>query len=148
VGENSLLDAQGIRGRSGGMNSNVWYDLQLPERRMVLEWMLSEWDYSNKKFNLVDIPAEQRDDHDASMREHGFSDEDSEAFWWRQVTQYFVRAKLFGVDTPQGKQALLKSLMTLFDCCACMIRVHGIPPEPGHSSGEIHDWAVHPGTYS
>lgn len=115
--------------------------LDLEERRTVLRWMLAEWNtYSNAKFNLVDVPAEQRDDHDRSMREHGFTSQVDDAFWFRQVTQYFKRAELFGVDTPQGRQAMMKGLMTLFDCCACMVRVHGDPPAPGVSSGDIREW--------
>lgn len=115
--------------------------LDLEERHTVLRWMLAEWTaYSNQKFNLVDVPAEQRDDHDASMREHGFTSQVEDAFWFRQVTQYFKRAELQGVDSLQGRQALMKGLMTLFDCCACMVRVHGLPPAPGVPTGEIAEW--------
>lgn len=118
--------------------------LYLEERQLVLEWMLREWEtYSNEKFGLVAQPEQQRNDHDESMRQDGFR---HLGFWLRQVTQYFSRAQLFGIGEPSsarpdaGQQALLKSLMTLFDCCACMIRVHGLPPEPGVPSGELKEW--------
>lgn len=116
-------------------------DLGLEERATVMRWMLAEWGYANAKFGLLE-DCDQRHGHDESMRRHGFTSELSEAFWFRQVTQYFKRAELMGVDSLPGRQALMKSLMTLFDACSSMIRVHGLPPEPGHPSGEVHLWVT------
>lgn len=111
----------------------------IAERRIVLDWIRQEQlKYANDKFGFT--AGGPVDDHDESMRKHGFSSKDPEAFWFRQVTQYFTRAEIFGVDTPKGQQALLKGLVTLFDCCACMVRIYGLPPAPGHTSGEIEEW--------
>lgn len=110
-----------------------------PERDDVLQWLVGEAnEYSTGKFGLAG--SGERAAAEDSMATHGFTDDDPEAFWFRQVTQYFYRAKLTGVATPAGRQALMKSLMTLLDCCACMVRQHGLPPEPGHPSGEVRTW--------
>jgi hypothetical protein len=110
-----------------------------PERMQVLRWLVGEaLAYSNDKWGFSGTTGP--DDHEASMKAHGFDKDDPASFWFRQVTQYFGRASLMGVDSPQGRQALMKGLMTLFDCCACMIRQHELPPQPGHPSGTLVAW--------
>lgn len=99
------------------------------ERAHVLQWLKDEWDkYANKKFEETDIG-------DKWMEETGFS---FSGDWQRQITQYWTRANALGLDSPAGRQAMLKSITTLIDCCASMERVYGPPPLPGYASGEIH----------
>lgn len=57
--------------------------------------------------------------------------------WWRQITQYIQRARLFGLDSLQGRQALVKATMTIRGCVEASVRVYGPLPEPGHPSGTI-----------
>lgn len=111
---------------------------QEEDRRVVLSWVALEMEhYSNQKFD------DQRDGHDADIKAHGFN-QDPEAFWMRQVAQYWDRVRLYNLLGDEGtecqlkaKQALLKSLVTLVDACACMYRaIDGPMPEPGHNSSE------------
>lgn len=53
---------------------------------------------------------------------------------------YLKRAQLFGVDTPQGRQALGKAVVTLTHYLETIVEYHGGMPEPGHSTGEILPW--------
>jgi len=53
---------------------------------------------------------------------------------------YLKRASMFGLDTPQGRQALGKAAATLIDYMAHAIEIHGPMPKPGFSSGEIQEW--------
>jgi hypothetical protein len=78
----------------------------------------------------------QRAGHDEEMRQ-GL---DEEGFWLRQIFQYVDRAKLFGLDTLQGRQAMAKCYMTLSGFLESMVRVHGNLPAPGVTSGEIREW--------
>lgn len=117
-----------------------------PEREIVLEWMIGEWlRYSNPKWGFTGTDGP--DDHEESMREDGFRHD--RGFWNRQVVQYLDRAHLYSVGDQElgesvapekGRQAAMKSLMTLFDGAACMIRQHGLPPAPGQTSGDTEEW--------
>lgn len=106
-----------------------------PEAAQVLAWLGVEQDYADRKF------GDQKADHDAWMAEGGIG-EDSE--WWRQVTQYVSRARLFGLETPQGRQALAKFMATTLGLVECAVRNHGDLPEPGWTSGEVRPWADAP----
>lgn len=118
----------------------------VPEREIVLEWILREWEhYSNAKWGFHE--NHKVDDHDAEMLKDGWS---AQSWWLRQVFQYADRAAMFGVghDTGEGdpvlalrgRQAAMKMVTTLIDGLAAMTRVHGKPPEPGHTSGEVIEW--------
>jgi hypothetical protein len=117
-----------------------------PERMIVLSWLVSEANhYSNEKF--FGRNTDQKgpgDDHDALVAESGLR---RDGFWFGQVLQYADRAGLYGVGEAEsaaperGRQAMMKMLITAFDCAACLIRVHGLPPEPGHSStDDLVEW--------
>lgn len=62
------------------------------------------------------------------------------------VTNYLSRAQLLGLDTPTGRQTLAKALSTLYGFTQSAVYLHGPLPEPGHSSGELHDWVNGPPT--
>ena len=116
----------------------------MPERYLVLRWMVDEWKaYAGEKFGSVSKRQEQG--HDENMDLHGFG---RDSFFIRQITNYWDRAALYGVSSQApmasaGRQAAMKTLTTLVDGLACMVRVHGLPPEPGHPSGELKEWHVH-----
>ncbi len=116
----------------------------LPERELVLRWLLEEQQtYANQKFQKLNPDDQQQMDHRAEMLKDGF---DRNSFWRRQTLQYADRVAIFGVGNEgsarpdAGKQALFKMLTTLFDACACVVRVHGLPPAPGQTSGDIEPW--------
>lgn len=75
--------------------------------------------------------------HDERLKLDGVNDE---SFWFRQIFQYVDRARIFGLDTFQGRQALAKSIMTMIGCIESVIRVYGPLPAPGVPSGEIKEW--------
>lgn len=113
----------------------------MPDRRPVLEWLVQEWGaYAGTKFG--DVPQRQAEGHDEDMKENGFG---HSSFFVRQITNYWDRSAVFGIADhdpapAKGRQAAMKTVTTLIDALACMIRVHGLPPAPGHPSGEIEEW--------
>jgi hypothetical protein len=102
-----------------------------PEREEWLAWYAAEIRYADAKFD------DQRNGHDDSMRVDGLG---QDGFWFGQIFQYADRARLFGMDTLQGRQALAKLAMTAIGAVESSIRVHGPLPEPGLSSGYIEHW--------
>lgn len=104
----------------------------------VEEWMrIEREDYVNKdKFDpdKQTEPVDQWALNEFWVEIDGVG-EDGE--WWRQITQYIQRARLFGLDTPAGRQALVKATMTMRGCVESSVRVHGPLPKPGVSSGTI-----------
>ncbi len=99
------------------------------------KWIDKERIYADNKFQR------QRKNQDEEISADGFSEE---SFWYNQVTQYFWRANILGLDNPAGRQALAKAYMTLGGAVESMIRVYGPLPEPGHPSGEIREWNGEP----
>lgn len=67
--------------------------------------------------------------------ENGLSG-DNEVF----LLNYLKRAQLFGLDTPQGRQALGKLTVTCIAYLEYAIEHIGPMPEPGVPSGEIREW--------
>lgn len=115
-----------------------------PERAQLYRWVNGEEAYVAGKFD------DQRNGHDQSMAERHM---EPEGFWLRQIVQYYDRARLFfdaARDEPdayarrhleqRGQQALAKAFMTAKGCVESSIRVFGDLPEPGHNSGEVHEW--------
>lgn len=118
-----------------------------PEREHLYQWIVGEEEYVAGKFD------DQRDGHDDSLRVHGM---DPEGFWFRQIVQYYDRARL-AFDAAQecelegdhdsarkfrmrGQQALVKAMMTAKGCVESSIRVFGPLPKPGLSSGYVEEW--------
>lgn len=101
-------------------------------------WMTLERElYVNKdKFDpdKTVVSIDQWAENEAEIVNGGIAED---SWWWRQITQYVQRARLFGLDTPQGRQALAKATMTMRGCVEASVRVYGPLPEPGHSSGTI-----------
>lgn len=56
------------------------------------------------------------------------------------VLNYMKRVELFGLDTPQGRQALGKAAVTLIAYAEYAVAIHGPMPTPGVTSGEIQTW--------
>jgi hypothetical protein len=60
-----------------------------------------------------------------------------DGWWWRQLTNYFGRAHVLGVENPSGRQALAKFTATACGLLESVVRVHGDLPAPGVPSGEL-----------
>lgn len=122
------------------MRSLIVTFLVKPSSRFrVLKWIKDEWRlYADDKNDSMKAGHSENHD-DRWMREGGISPEGD---WQRQITQYWDRANALGLSTPAGRQSMMKSLTTVIDCAAAMVRVYGDPPLPGYPSGIIrtHDW--------
>lgn len=60
--------------------------------------------------------------------------------WIIFISNYIRRAELLRVETPQGRQALAKAIVTLMHCLETAVQVYGNMPTPGVPSGEIAVW--------
>lgn len=107
------------------------YPVRRTSRQIWLEWLSRESEYASAKYD------DSRPDHDAFMKTQGVGPES----WWRdQLLQYVHRAHVLGLDNENGRQQLAKALATATGMVESMIRVYGLPSEPGHPSGEIVKW--------
>lgn len=123
-------DPDELRDFLDDLSSRRVYETVPPEREYIQRWVAEERAYAHRKFDG------QRGGHDEEMR-RGL---DEEGFWLRQIFQYVDRAKMFGLDTFMGRQAMMKCYMTLGGFLESMVRVHGSLPLPGVTSGEIQEW--------
>ncbi len=97
------------------------------ERDIVLQWLTDELrDYADAKFN-DDIHKQNQlvDDVD---------------FWIGQITNYLTRVKVYTLADPRGLQAMLKIISTTVGWGEAAVRVHGLPPKGGTTSGEVVPW--------
>lgn len=115
------------------------------EREHLYRWIVGEEEYVAGKFD------DQRPDHDDEMRDSHLN---PEGFWFRQIVQYYDRARIFFNEAlsleegdphrremeQRGQQALAKAMMTAKGCVESSIRVYGPLPKPGLSSGNVEEW--------
>jgi hypothetical protein len=90
----------------------------------IFAWLRSERFYQIAKFGIA-----QDDTH----TRQGI---DYDGWWWRQLTNYYHRALILGINSPQGRQALAKFIATGCGLLESVVRVHGALPAPGVPSGE------------
>ena len=106
-------------------------------RNYLLAWLFSERAfYSDVKYRDGDYNRQFLID---AMRDEPFSDGSK---WLDFIGNYMKRAQLFGLDTPIGRQALGKTLVTIQHCLETAIMIYGPMPEPGYPSGEIRKWGL------
>jgi hypothetical protein len=92
-------------------------------RNAVFAWLDVEWvQYADQKNGKYREAQKETWDYD---------------YWLDIITNYLGRARMFGLETPEGRQALLKGIAAHIDCGAWAIEKYGKPPMPGHPSGEI-----------
>jgi hypothetical protein len=92
---------------------------------LAFDWLAGERAYQVWKFG-----TELDDEHTLE----GLADT---GWWWRQLSSYFHRARVLGLDNPTGRQALAKFVATGCGLVESVIRVYGPLPRPGVPSGEI-----------
>lgn len=56
------------------------------------------------------------------------------------VRMYLHRAQQLGIETPNGRQALGKAIVTATQALSAAVQYHGPMPAPAHPSGEILPW--------
>lgn len=104
------------------------------EREHLGRWIEIERDtYANAKKYGEGMPG--RVALIESMASEGYNGR-----WSDYITSYLRRVELFGVDSPQGRQAMGKTITTLMHCLETAILTYGPMPEPGQPSGEIGEW--------
>lgn len=95
----------------------------------VLDWLDEERVYTIEKFGTDKDRFHVEEFKDAAV---------GRSTWWEmQLDNYYFRAKVLGLDTPGGRQALAKFVATAVGMLAATIQVYGPLPEPGVPSGEI-----------
>lgn len=101
-------------------------------RLNVGSWLAAERSYGNAKWG--------EGDNRATAVAHMAGDPTGE--WWRDyVAAYLHRAGVLGLDTPLGRQAWGKAIVTAIHALETALEVHGGElPEPGHPSGEVRPW--------
>lgn len=60
--------------------------------------------------------------------------------WMVFIGGYLKRAELIGLDTPAGRQALGKAVVTCLHALETAVQAIGDLPKPGVPSGEIEPW--------
>lgn len=103
---------------------------------MIQEWIAQERaEYASKKYADGESNREELVD---AMRDREWER------WTNFAGNYLKRAELFGFDTPQGRQALGKAIVTLLHTLETACDLFGEMPQPGVPSGEIAEWAEKP----
>ncbi len=101
-----------------------------PSRLALKQWLLQERSrYADVKY---DSDGDNRQRLKEAMRDEGYA-----PTWANFVDNYLKRVEVFGLDTPAGRQAMVKAIVTLMHCLETAIEVHGRMPKPGVPSGEI-----------
>jgi hypothetical protein len=88
-------------------------------------WLQQERAYQREKFPAAD------DDRLTSSGPFGV-----ESPYFTRVGNYVERARLFGLDTMNGRQALGKATATLAGWLESAVRLYGPMPQPGVPSGD------------
>lgn len=101
-----------------------------PEIYYFLRWLQEEWDgHIVRKFGSAINPPGV-----TNMAETGVEDD---GLWMQQILQYIDRARVFGLDTPKGRQALAKATATMISAAGTSVRVYGELPKGGTTSGLV-----------
>lgn len=105
------------------------------------EWMQAHREEVNEWIRIeraghadVKYDSTLRDEGLVNMQEQGL---EMGGYWDDFIKQYLHRASLFGLETPQGRQALGKAIVTAHACLETAIEAFGPMPTPGVPSGEI-----------
>lgn len=100
---------------------------QLPDAAaaVVFAWLVAERSYQLQKFGV---------DLDDRHTQEGLS---TDGWWWQQLTNYFHRAHVLGLNTPIGRQALAKFTATACGLLESAVRVFGPLPPASVPSGEL-----------
>jgi len=104
--------------------------MELPEYLDYVEAVLDDElrEYVYKKFDTL-----QED----KVREFGQRKVPyANSYWENQLGMYLYRAWTLGLDTPAGRQALMKYVATAVGMLAQSVALYGELPEPGVTSGE------------
>lgn len=91
----------------------------------AFDWLVRERAYQVRKFGT------ELDD------QHTREGLDDDGWWWRQLTSYYHRARVLGLQTGVGRQALAKFAATACGLLESVVRVHGPLPPPGVPSGQV-----------
>lgn len=106
------------------------------EFEYVIQWLRGEYPYQyGRKF--------AHDENDRLVSEEGHREG---TFWNQQLTNYWYRSQILGLDTINGRQAFAKFIATTIGLMESAVRVYGPLPTPGVTSGENLDNPMPPPT--
>ncbi len=100
-------------------------------RRLVRKWVADERHlYADQKW------------HEGSNEAHAIQRmaTNDQQWWFDYIERYLNQARLQGLDSIQGRQALGKAIITCYSTLETSCLVYGPLPEPGVPSGEINKW--------
>jgi hypothetical protein len=99
----------------------------------VMRWLERErFEYQPKKFDYSREGEDQTELRNwLTVAQSGIED----TYWDRQLANYYHRAHLLNLETPNGRQALAKFAATAIAMLEATVEVYGELPEPGVSSG-------------
>lgn len=111
----------------------------MPEHEDKLKFLASRIAVGNwlhdERYKYADTKYNDKNEVDYHMQVDSGIGENS---WYEGfIGNYFKRAQLFGLNTPQGRQALGKMIVTCLDALESSVRVFGPMPRAGVPSGEI-----------
>lgn len=107
--------------------------MSLDAREHLREWLqIERTEYADKKYNYNEGGQQFLLD---ALRNEGLGDT-----WMNFILNYLKRAELQGIQTPQGRQQLGKTIVTLMSCLEKSIEIYGPMPKPGINSGVIEVW--------
>lgn len=116
-------------------DEGVTPDDMLAIRQDIMEWLTEERvRYADLKYPPGEGQGRKRLE---DMAANGVSDTSEEMIF---LTNYLSRAQMFGVDTPQGRQAFGKFTVTAIAMMERMVAAFGPMPMPGVPSGTIKEW--------
>lgn len=94
----------------------------------VIHWLAQEMhDYARAKWSW---PSAAKAHRDCVVGE-------GPTTWHDWAGNYIKRAAMFGLDSPQGRQALGKAIVTLVHVLETVVEEYGPMPRPGVPSGVV-----------
>jgi hypothetical protein len=93
----------------------------------ILAWIRAEVTYGFDK--IADLHADLDNDALDVGLDSGWVDHFSK--------MYLHRARVLGIDTPGGRQALAKAAAGLVGVLCVYVKAYGMPPPPGVPSGDL-----------
>lgn len=103
-------------------------------RAHVLSWL------SQERSRYADADKYKEGNPGRDIVRESLSDGDFGEEAMNFLLSYIKRAELYGLGTPQGRQALGKAIVTATHFLETVCEYFGSMPEPGHSSGKIEPW--------
>jgi len=121
-----------VAGNIGRHNTEMPSDEEALEQ--VILWINIERHYTLEKFSSIEDRT-----HIVEWQLADYLDDEEIQWWDRQLENYLYRARVLGLDTPNGRQALAKFVSTAVGMLSATVQQFGPLPKAGLPSGEIQE---------